>query len=211
MLALLLRVVLLHPMLVVTAGDASDPIGVVPDTTATVLRRPVSKVSCGFQPRSRRDLGGIDGVASVVTGTVCHVGDELSVRRSLADAVRPRWRRWLARLRGWSSRSSRRCCRSRPTCLLPAPVRRCACMVIHIEPVADVVALAVDGQRLAVHRVQDHQRDELLGELIRAVVVGAVGGDDGQAVGVVPGTHEVVAGRPCWPNRASWVRRRCLR
>ena len=41
--------------------------------------------------------------------------------------------------------------------------------------------------------VVDEERDELLGELIGAVVVGAVGHDGGHAVGVVERTHKVVA------------------
>jgi hypothetical protein len=69
-----------------------------------------------------------------------------------------------------------------------------AAVVGDVEPVADLLAVAVHGQRLAGQGVGDHQRDELLGEVVRAVVVGAVAGGDRQAVGVVPGAHEVVGG-----------------
>ena len=68
-------------------------------------------------------------------------------------------------------------------------------MVLDEQPVAHVVALAVDGQRLALERVQEHQRDQLLGEMERAIVVGAVGDHDGQAVGVAPGPRQVVGRR----------------
>lgn len=68
-----------------------------------------------------------------------------------------------------------------------------AAVVLHVEPVAHLHAVAIHGQRLAGQGVDDHQRDELLGEVEGPVVVGAVGGDDRQAVGVVPGAHEVVA------------------
>jgi hypothetical protein len=37
-------------------------------------------------------------------------------------------------------------------------------VVAHVEPVADVLAVAVDRQRLAGERVDDHQRDQLLGK-----------------------------------------------
>ena len=40
----------------------------------------------------------------------------------------------------------------------------------------------------------DAERDELFREMVGAVVVGAVGGEYRQAVGVVVGTHQVVAG-----------------
>ena len=65
-------------------------------------------------------------------------------------------------------------------------------VVLDEEPVAHVLALAIDGQRLAMADVVDEQRNQLLRELIGAVVVRAVGNDDGHAVSVVIGTHEVV-------------------
>ena len=67
-------------------------------------------------------------------------------------------------------------------------------MVFDEEPVADVVALAVDGELLAVEGVEDDERDELLGEVVGAVVVGAVAEEDGESEGVSPGADEVVAG-----------------
>ena len=66
-------------------------------------------------------------------------------------------------------------------------------MVLHVEPVAHVLALAIDGKGTAMADVVDEEGDELLGELEGAVVVGAVRDDGGHAVGVVEGTHEVVA------------------
>ncbi len=48
-----------------------------------------------------------------------------------------------------------------------------AAVILDIEPVADVLAVAVDWQLLVGQRVDDHQRDELLREVIRAVVVRA--------------------------------------
>ena len=69
----------------------------------------------------------------------------------------------------------------------------CAGVVLDIQPVAHVLALAIDGQGPAVADVVDEQRDELLRELVRAVVVGAVGHERGHPVGVVVGPHEMVA------------------
>ena len=65
-------------------------------------------------------------------------------------------------------------------------------MVFHVEPVAHVLTLAVDGQGLAVTDIVDEQRNQFFGELIGAVVVGAVGHDGRHAVGVVKGPHKVV-------------------
>ena len=66
-------------------------------------------------------------------------------------------------------------------------------VVLDVEPVADVLAAAVDGQRPAVAYVVDEQRYELLGELVGTVVVRAVRYECRHAVGVVVGPDEVVA------------------
>ena len=65
-------------------------------------------------------------------------------------------------------------------------------VVFHEEPVAHVLALAVNRQRLLVADVVDEERDELLGELVRTVVVGAVRHDGRHAVGIVERANEVV-------------------
>ena len=67
-------------------------------------------------------------------------------------------------------------------------------MVFDEEPVTDVLSLAVDGQGLALADVVDEEGDELLGELVRTVVIRAVRHDRWQAVGIVVDTDEVVAG-----------------
>ena len=65
--------------------------------------------------------------------------------------------------------------------------------VIHyIQPVAHVLTLAIYRQRFAVADIVDEQWDELLGELIRTVVVRAVGYDSRHSVCVVESTHKVV-------------------
>ena len=66
-------------------------------------------------------------------------------------------------------------------------------VVFDKEPVADIFAVAVYGQRFTVEHVEYHERDEFFGEVVGAVVVGAVGEGYREAVGVVVGEHEVVA------------------
>ena len=70
-----------------------------------------------------------------------------------------------------------------------------AAMVVHIQPVTHLHAVAVDGQRLAGQRIDNDQRDQLFGEMQRAVVVAAVGRQHRQAIGVMPGPHQVVGSR----------------
>ena len=68
-----------------------------------------------------------------------------------------------------------------------------ACVVNYVEPVANVFALAINRKRLALADIVDEQRNQLLRELIRSVVVRAVGHDGRHAVCIVEGTHKVVA------------------
>ena len=65
-------------------------------------------------------------------------------------------------------------------------------VILHIEPVAHVLALAVNGQRTTVADVVYEERDQLLGELVGPVVVRAVGHDRRHAVRVVERTHKVI-------------------
>ena len=56
-------------------------------------------------------------------------------------------------------------------------------VILDVDPVAHVQTVAVQRHLLAVEQVGREQRDDLLGELVGAVVVRAAGHDDGQAVG----------------------------
>ena len=48
-----------------------------------------------------------------------------------------------------------------------------AAMVDNMQPIANLHAVAVDRQRFALHAVMDHQRNQLLGKLIWAIVIRA--------------------------------------
>ena len=65
----------------------------------------------------------------------------------------------------------------------------------HVDPVAHVQAVAVDRQRLVLQGVGDHQRDQLLRELVGAEVVGAARDHGVQPVRVVRGAHQEVGAR----------------
>ena len=67
-------------------------------------------------------------------------------------------------------------------------------VVLHVEPVPDIFSCAVNGKRLAVEGVEDHEGDELLGELAGPVVVGAVGGEHRKPVGMTVRPDEMVRG-----------------
>ena len=83
-------------------------------------------------------------------------------------------------------------------------------VVLGVDPVADVLAAAVELGAHAVDDVGDLPGDELLHVLVGAVVVGAVGDRGAQAVGAGPGADQHVRGRLGARVRAARVVRRLL-
>ena len=63
-------------------------------------------------------------------------------------------------------------------------------VILYIEPVPDLHAVAVDGELLVVLHVVDHQGDQLLRKLVGAVVVGAAGDIHGHTVCIVESHDE---------------------
>ena len=134
-------------------------------TSATVRSRPSAKWTCASQPSSLAQLVGGERVAAVVAGAVGDVLDQRLVGAGQLD--HPLDHLDVLALVGAADVVG-----------LAGPALHqhrvdAAAEVLDVEPVADLLAVAVDRQRVAVERVQDHQRDQLLRVLARAVVVGA--------------------------------------
>ena len=83
-------------------------------------------------------------------------------------------------------------------------------VVLGVDPVADVLAAAVELGADAVDDAGDLPGDELLHVLVGAVVVGAVGDRGAQTVGAGPGADQHVGGRLGARVRAARVIRRLL-
>ena len=66
-------------------------------------------------------------------------------------------------------------------------------VILNVQPVTDLHTVTVDRQLLVVLDVVDHQGDQLLRELIGAVVVGAAGNVDGHTVGIVECHNEHIS------------------
>ena len=149
----------------------------------------------GFPAEFALELGGVDGVAHVVAGAVGDVGDEVEVLAfGTAEEAVNGVDEDLDEVDVLPFVEAADVVGLGHLALVEDEVDGPG-VVLHVEPVAHVLALAIDRQGLAVADVIDEQRDQLLRELIRAVVVAAVGDHGGQSVGVVEGPHEVVAGR----------------
>ena len=138
------------------------------------------------------ELGAVDGVSCVVAKTVCHIGDQ-AFRvpfRITEDAVHS-LDHDLDQVDVLPFVEASYIIGLGYPAFVEDQVDR-PCMVLDVEPVTHVLALAIDRKRLAVTDVVDEQRDEFLRELVRTVVVRAVGHDGRHAVGVVIGSDKMV-------------------
>ena len=133
------------------------------------------------------ELGAVDGVAAVVAGAVGDPVEVLGVAaHGLQDHAQDRDVVLLA------------ICADEvglPHAAAGQDVPDGRGVVLGVDPVADVIAAAVDLGADAVDDVGDLARDELLHVLVGAVVVGAVGDRGAQAVGARPGADQHVGGR----------------
>ncbi len=178
-----------HPVFVSTALHIGHPIGVgqVPlDGFADTGLKGLGRLPAQF----RFELARVNRVAAVVAWAVGHVADLLGVRLSVSA--------------GAQFVQQRAHCFDNFDVGLFVPAAHVvnltqapsfkhtadrAAMVFDVKPVPHLHAVAIHRQGLARQRVDDHQRNQLLGKMEGAVVVAAVGGEHRQAVGVVPGAH----------------------
>ena len=132
-------------------------------------------------------LGRVDGVAPVVAGAVPHPVEVVGVpAHHLENHPQDRYVITLAvgadQVRLTHAALGQDC-----------PDR--ARVVLGVDPVAHVLALAVELGAHAVDDVRDLARNKLLHVLVGAVIVRAVGDRGAQPVGAGPRAHEHVAGR----------------
>ena len=139
------------------------------------------------------DLGGVDGVAAIVARAVGDKCDQLAARTGsqrpchLIHEVANQCHHVQV---GALARPANVVGRAHPAAGQDRTNRRA--VILHKEPVADVLPVAVNRQRFAFKRVQDHQRDEFFRKLVRAVVVRTVGCQRGQSKGVLIGPDQVI-------------------
>lgn len=148
------------------------------------------------------ELGRVDGVAAVVAGAV---GDPVEVLGVAAHGLQDHAQ----------DRDVVPLAISPDEVGLPHPslgedVPHGRAVVLGVDPVADVLAAAVELGAHAVDDVGDLPGDELLHVLVGAVVVGAVGDRGVQAVGAGPCAHEHVGARLGRAVRRGRVVRRLL-
>ena len=161
------------------------PPGLVGHVPADGHPQTLGEVGVGRPPAElTAELRRVDGVAAVVTGAV---GDPVEVLGIAAHGLedRPQDRDVVPLPVGADE-----------VCLPRAPLREDVpdggAVVLRVDPVANVLAGAVEPRAHAVDDVGDLARDELLHVLVGAVVVRAVGDRGAEPVGAGPGADEHV-------------------
>lgn len=179
------------------------PPGLVGDVPVDGGLQALGEVGVGRPPAQLAlELRAVDGVAAVVAGAV---GDPVEVL-----GVAPHGREDHAQDGDVVPLAVGADEIGLPHAALGEDVPDGAGVVLGVDPVADVLALAVELGAHAVDDIRDLPGDELLHVLVGAVVVGAVGDRGAQAVGAGPGADQHVRGRLGARVRAARVIRRLL-
>ena len=164
------------------------PPGLVGDVPVDRLLEPLGEVGVDRPPAQLAlELRAVDGVAAVVAGAV---GDPVEVLGVAAHGLQDHAQDGDVVLLAICADEV-----GLPHAALGEDVPDGRGVVLGVDPVADVLAAAVELGTDAVDDVGDLARDELLHVLVGAVVVGAVGDRGSQPVGAGPGAHEHVGGR----------------
>ena len=164
------------------------PPGLVLDVPVNGLLQAPGEVGVGRPPAQLAlELRRVDGVAAVVAGAV---GDPVEVLGVAAHGHQDHAQDGDVVLLAVGADEV-----GLPHAALGEDVPDRRAVVLGVDPVADVLAAAVELGAHAVDDVRDLPGDELLHVLVGAVVVGAVGDRGAKPVGAGPGAHEHVGGR----------------
>ena len=68
-------------------------------------------------------------------------------------------------------------------------------VIFHIKPIANLHAIAVNGEGFLLESIEDNQRNQFLGKMIGPVIVGTVRRKCRQAIRVLVSAHEVITCR----------------
>ena len=68
-------------------------------------------------------------------------------------------------------------------------------VIFDVQPVTYIFTLTIYRKRFVIQRICDHQRDQLLREMIRTVVVGAAADGDRKTVGAVISENKQIGRR----------------
>src|SRR5947209_8648777 len=134
----------------------------------------VRELPPGFPAELLRHFRTVDGVTEVVAGTVSY---ELDESLGLAEERQDH----SGNIDVTHFRAAADVVDLAVVTLVKDDIER-ATVIVDVDPVADVLALAVHRQRLVGCRLRNHQGNEFLGKLVGAVIVGTAGDQSRQSV-----------------------------
>ncbi len=165
--------------------EAEPPLGILL-VPADGIAEALLEVHPGFPTELAPSLADIHGVTTVMSRAVFYVTDEgggfAENIEDLADNKNVGWLGTDAEVIDFSGLA------------LFESQKDTTAMVLHVDPVASLHAVTIYGQGDVVHCMGDHQRDEFLGELIGAIVIGTSGDDNVLPMGVMCGETAKVGG-----------------
>src|SRR5258708_46738 len=187
-----LAIVECDPVAICITGDIRNPFLIFEVPTDRLAQAALERF-LRLPTKLAFDLVRINSLAPTVAGPVPHESDLLPIgfvvaaRLALVQDVTDEMHHLKVRL---LVRRANIVGLARPASLQHAP--DCSAVVRNIEPVTNVLAVAVDRQRFSGESAANDKRDQFLRELIRAVIVGAIGGEDRQSIGAVIGSHKMI-------------------
>ena len=186
-------VVLGNPVAIAPAGDVCQPVAVV-QIPADGLFDAVLKAFRGRPSQSVPQVAGIDRVALVMARAVGDEGNQARIGLPVAP--------WAQAIKH---------CAKRMDEVKVAPLGIAAdhpgfaggasfqygpnggAVIADMQPVAHVAPIPIDRDRFTRQRAVNREWNEFFRKLERAVIVRTVGDQGRQPVGMVPGTHQMVA------------------
>ena len=171
-------VLLLNPVAVSTRGDGGHPFGMI-EIPGDGFEDAALKGLLRLPAQITLDLARIDGITAIVPGAVFHKCDLITVglavfeRSQLVQGGANGLHHFQI---GFFVVAAHVVSFTNDAFVQHASDGQT--VVSHIEPIANLLTVTINGQGLARQGVVDHQGDQLFREMIGPVIVGAVGGED---------------------------------
>lgn len=186
-------VVGLHPSAVLTALDIPYP-SLIVKIPQDGFSQAFFKRVCGIPAEFRGQFYAVDRIAEIVSGAIRHECNKICVWafargahriEHVTDAVNDLKVGALGVVADVISLSH------------PARFKHAlnsGTMILYMEPVTDVVAGSIYGERLAGQSIERNQRNKFFRKLARAIVIRTIGDERGKAVGFVESPDKMVTG-----------------
>ena len=68
----------------------------------------------------------------------------------------------------------------------------CPCMVFYKQPISNILAFPVNRKRLFVDNIMNTKRNQFFREMIRTIIVGAIGNFNWQSKSVIVGSYKMI-------------------